>query len=56
LVRTETLYERLALRAVSRARLFNHASYCRRWDAWLAQHVKEMESSNLENSLELVNK
>jgi glycosyltransferase involved in cell wall biosynthesis len=54
LVRSETLYERLALRAVSRARMFNHASYCKRWDAWLAQHVKEMESSNRESSLELV--
>jgi glycosyltransferase involved in cell wall biosynthesis len=56
LVRTETLYERFALRAVSRARTFNHASYCKRWDAWLAQHVKETESSDLESGLELLNK
>jgi glycosyltransferase involved in cell wall biosynthesis len=56
LVRTETPYERLALRAVSRARTFNHASYCQRWDAWLAQHVEERRSSDLELDRELANK
>jgi glycosyltransferase involved in cell wall biosynthesis len=55
LVRTETPYERLALRAVSRARMFNHASYSKRWDAWLAQHVKETDRCDLESSLELSN-
>jgi glycosyltransferase involved in cell wall biosynthesis len=56
LVRTETLYERLALRAVSRARAFDHASYCRRWDAWLAQHVNERETREHELDAELVNR
>jgi glycosyltransferase involved in cell wall biosynthesis len=56
LVQSETPYERLALRAVSRARMFNHASYCKRWAAWLALHVKEMENSDFDSSMELANK
>jgi glycosyltransferase involved in cell wall biosynthesis len=43
LLRTETAYEKLALRAMAQARRFNHSAYVKRWDG-LLERVKKMKS------------